>query len=119
LWNRYTLTCLPTDHQAFCEARNTLRSYTRQLKHNFELGICNDTGSNHKRFWQYVNSRLDTKSTINDLIDESNECVSEDVGKAELLNNYFAVFLLVKTLILYLHLVHLALFLLLAPLIFL
>ena len=45
---------------------------------------------NPKRFWQYVNSGLNTKSTINDLIDESNECVSEDVDKAELLiNNYF------------------------------
>ena len=77
------------DHQAFCAARNTLRSYTRQLRHEFELGICNDTGSNPKRFWQYVNSRLNTKSTINDLVGESNECVSDDIDKAELLNNYF------------------------------
>jgi len=45
LWNHYVLTSLPADHQAFCEARNTLH---RQLRHNFE---CNDTGSNP---WQYT-----------------------------------------------------------------
>ena len=32
---------------------------------------------------------MDTKSTINDLVGESNECVSDDIDKAELLNNCF------------------------------
>jgi len=78
LWNHYTSTHLPSDHQAFCEARNNLCSYTRQMRYNFELGICNDTKSNPKRFWQYVKSVLNTNFTVDDLHDESDECVSED-----------------------------------------
>ena len=42
LWKRYTRTRLPSDYEAFCTARNELRSYTRLLRHNFELGITND-----------------------------------------------------------------------------
>jgi len=89
LWKRYTLTRLPSDHKAFCDARNVLRSYTRQLRHDFELGICNDMKSNPKRFWHYVKSRLNTKDTVNELVDDNNVCVSEDADKAQLLNNYF------------------------------
>ena len=89
LWSRYTSTRLPADHQAFCDARNKLRSYTRQLRYNFELGICNDMKLNPKKFWKYVKSRLNTKFTINDLLDDSNVCISEEADKAELFNNYF------------------------------
>ena len=67
LYNRYTLTHLPADHKAFYAARNVLRTYTKQLRHDFELGICNDMKSNPKRFWHYVKSRLNTKLTINEL----------------------------------------------------
>ena len=89
LWKRYTRTRLPSDHKAFCTARNELRSYTRLLRHNFELGITNDIKLNPKKFWQYVKSRLNTSVTINDIRNDNNDLVTNDYDKAELFNSYF------------------------------
>ena len=92
LWKRYTRTRLPSDHEAFCAARNELRSYTRLLRHNFELGITNDIKLNPKKFWQYVKSRLNTSVTIDDIRNDNNDLVTNDYDKAELFNSYFCVF---------------------------
>ena len=66
-----------------------LRSYTRLLRHNFELGITNDIKLNPKKFWQYVKSRLNTSVTINDIRNDNNDLVANDYDKAELFNSYF------------------------------
>ena len=71
-----TRTRLPSDHEAFCTARNELRSYTRLLRHNFELGITNDIKLNPKKFWQYVKSRLNTSVTIDDIRNDNNDLVT-------------------------------------------
>ena len=70
-------------------ARNELRSYTRLLQHNFELGITNDIKLNPNKFWQYVKSRLNTSVTINDIRNDNNDFVTNDYDKAELFNSYF------------------------------
>ena len=78
-----------------------MRSYTRLLRHNFELGITNDIKLNPKKFWQYVKSRLNTSVTIDDIRNDNNDLVTNDYDKAELLIAIFVVFLLMKILTLY------------------
>ena len=89
LWKRYTRARVPSDYQAFCTARNELRSYTRLLRHNFELDITNDIKLIPKKFWQYIKSRLNTSVTINDIRNDNNDLVTNDYDKAELFNSYF------------------------------
>jgi len=45
----------------------------------------------------YVNSRLQTRSTIDDLLSPDGHSVHTDIEKAELFNQFFHLFLLRKT----------------------
>ena len=48
-----------------------------------------DIKNNPKAFWQYNNSRLNTKAVIGDLVDQSGTPQSPDSAKADILNAYF------------------------------
>ena len=46
--------------------------------------------ANMDTFWKYINSKLTYKSPLPCLLDSNNSIVSDDMGKANLLNKYFS-----------------------------
>ena len=77
------------DHQRYANVRNQLRALTRSLRANLEQDIAARVKSNPKCFWNYVNSKLKTRSTLNVLKRSDGSPVIDDVAKADLLNEYF------------------------------
>ena len=45
---------------------------------------------NSKPFWKYINSKTKSRGKIVELVNSEGESVTDDYGKAQLLNNYFA-----------------------------
>ena len=96
LWKRYMSSRSPSDWNAFRDARNSLRSYTRKLREDFEDDLTNGIKSNPKRFWQYIKSRLHTRSSIGDICNTNGDPVSDTQGNLIYLMTIFAVFLLMN-----------------------
>ena len=97
LWNKYKLNNTQQDYDLYCVARNELRNLTRSLCQSYENKIASNRKTNVKQFWKYVNSRLKTRPTINALRRNDNSITSSDQEKCELFNNFFQVFLLMRT----------------------
>ena len=66
---------------------------TRQTIKNHEINIARSVKVNPKKFWNYVQSKSKTKSTIPDLYkDETKEQVTEsDKEKANVLADFFYI----------------------------
>ena len=79
-----------TDRAAYKVARNKVTSGTRADRLAFERNICKEIKNNNKIFWRYVNSSRLTRAAIPDLEDKDGVKVSDDKGKAELLNHQFS-----------------------------
>ncbi|XP_052786222.1 uncharacterized protein LOC128221661 [Mya arenaria] len=88
-WKRFTDTEDPHDYQKYCTARNKLRSYTRELRKNFEEELARDVKVNPKAFWKYASSKLTVKSGVSDLKDSEGNLHGDDSSKAEILNEFF------------------------------
>ena len=89
LWKCYMSSRSPSDWNAFWDARNSLRSYTRRLREDLEDDLTNGIKTNPKRFWQYIKSRLHTRSSIGDIYNTNGDPVSDTQEKSDLLNDYF------------------------------
>ena len=85
LWNRYMATKSPSTYHSYCQARNTLRSLTRNLRYSHEKNLVSNFNSNTKHFWKYVNSRLRSRP----LKKSDNSIVYSDGEKSKLLNEFF------------------------------
>ena len=90
LWRIYSHSQDMLDYCRFTQCRNQLRALTRRLRRDFEENLARKLKSNPKAFWRYSNTRLRTKARLDDLTDESGLTVSDDTGKAELLNAFFS-----------------------------
>ena len=90
LWRRFASSQDGGDHARFVRARNDLRTLTRKLRRNFEMQLTDKLRTNVKPFWQYVNSRLKTKSGIGDLKRSDGSTASTDQEKAEVLSEFFS-----------------------------
>ena len=90
LWRIYSHSEDMLDYARYTRCRNQLRSLTRRLRREFEANLARNIKANPKAFWRYSNTRLKTKSKLDDLTDESGSTVSDDSGKARLLNTFFS-----------------------------
>ena len=90
LWNKYIRSSDPLDYAQYCTCRNKLRKLTRKLRTEFEQRISRELKTNPKVFWKYTNSRLKTKSGIEDLKDGRGHLCTDDLGKATMLNSFFS-----------------------------
>ena len=90
LWKRYVRSQDEADYARFTRARNHLRSLTRSLRRNFEKELANNIKTNVKPFWRYVNTRVKTKTGIEDLKKPDGSIASSDREKANLLSDFFA-----------------------------
>ena len=89
LWQQYARSRDVIDYARFKRVRNDLRQTSRKLRQQFEEGLVRDLGKNPKPFWRYANSRLKTKSRVEDLKDADGVVVSDCQEKATLLNRFF------------------------------
>ncbi|PKU35024.1 hypothetical protein llap_14673 [Limosa lapponica baueri] len=75
------------------EYRGTVRvarNQIRQAKAQTELNLARDIKDNKKKFYRYVRDKGKTREHVGPLQKETGDLVTQDVEKAELLNNLFA-----------------------------
>ena len=89
LWRVYTRSHDIADYSRYTKCRNQLRALTRRLRSDLEHSLAKNIKHNPKAFWRYTNTRLRTKAKLDDLVDASGSTVSDDAGKACLLNSFF------------------------------
>ena len=90
LWKKYTETQEYIDFVRFTRQRNELRSLTRKLQQEFEKKLAQEVKGNPKAFWKYAQSRLKTKTRIDDLEREDGSRATTGVEKAEEFNTFFS-----------------------------
>ncbi|CAM2112063.1 unnamed protein product [Caretta caretta] len=66
------------------------RSEIRKAKSHLELQLARDVKSNKKGFFRYVSNKKKVKESVGPLLNEGGNLVTEDVGKANVLNAFFA-----------------------------
>ena len=72
------------------KAKREIKVIIRNERKNEELKLSRDSKVNPKKFFSYVNSRKPIKTTINEITDKNGELISNDKGKATILNDYFS-----------------------------
>ena len=90
LWHKYVRSRDALDHARFVRARNELRGLTRRLRKEFEAGLARGMKNDTKPFWRYTNSRLKTKSRVEDLVRPDGSTASTDQEKAQTLADFFS-----------------------------
>jgi len=98
-WKKFASSCSPLDLSNLKKVRNELRKLTRDLRKDFEKHLVSNVGTKSKAFWQYINSRIKTRPSI-DTIDElccpDGSITSSHPEIAKLFMIIFLVFLLMK-----------------------
>lgn len=90
LWRSYTLSGDNATYASYVRCRNDLRKLTRSLRKTFEQRLAADLKTNNKAFWRYANTRLKTKSRIEDLKHEDGSMAVTSTEKANMLNQFFS-----------------------------
>ena len=93
LWQRYRESNYNDDekYRHYCRVRNKVRKATRYQQRCQEKEIADNTKSNPKKFWQYINRRTKTSTGIADLENiTTNRLTSNDKEKAEVLATFFS-----------------------------
>ena len=75
------------------EARKEIKA----AKMGYEKRLSENIKTNSKAFWKYVQSKTKTRESVDNLIDDRGEIVTECIKKATILNEFFTVSLLKKT----------------------
>ena len=89
-WHNYIRSQDIVDHARFTRCRNQLRGMTRRLRKEFERDLVSKIKEDPKQFWRYSNSRLKTKSRIEDLHDERGNVACDDADTVMVLNRFFS-----------------------------
>lgn len=90
LWRTYVRSRDTLDHARFVRARNDLRWLTRRLRKEFEASLVRGMKNDTKPFWRYTNTRLKTKSQVEDLVRPDGSTASTDAEKAQMLADFFS-----------------------------
>ena len=90
LWNKYLQTGEERYKVEYNKLRNQVRRITRQTIKNHEKNIASSVKVNPKMFWNYVQSKSKTKSTIPDLYKEKTkkQVTESDKEKANVLADF-------------------------------
>ena len=89
LWKKFTFTGHSSDLSEFKKVRNEFRKLTRNLRKDYEKHLAPDIKNKPKAVWHYVNSRIKTRPTNDELHRPDNTTTSCDAEMAELFNSYF------------------------------
>ncbi|GAB0205865.1 mitochondrial enolase superfamily member 1 [Grus japonensis] len=78
---------------AWGEYRETVRAareQVRKAKALIEISLARDVKDNKKRFYRYVSNKRRTRENVGPLQNETGDLVTQDMEKAEVLNDFFA-----------------------------
>ena len=89
-WIRYLNTNSGEHYQDYIRARNESNHESRICSKDFERTLAAETKTNNKGFWKYVNWRRKTRTKIADLRTTSGAFTSDDLDKADILNQQYA-----------------------------
>ena len=82
LWKRYTRSQSTADHVAYTQARNALRTLTRNLRKQFERQIANNVKENPKAFWNYARNRMKTRPALGNIEGIDGKLYTSDIDKS-------------------------------------
>lgn len=88
-YQRYLETREGKDYLAYARARNQAKGACRKAVKEHEQAIAKEVKKNPKAFYAYARSKMKTKEGVSDLVDDKGQKVSDDKGKADILNNFF------------------------------
>ena len=89
-WKRFTFSHSYVDYENYCKLRNSASKAVRFAKKRYQRGIAESVKISPKTFWSHVKEETKSKSNIGDIKDKHGNIKTEDVDKAELLNDFFA-----------------------------
>ena len=74
----------------YSKIRNKLRKWTRVIRRKFEANLIKNVKCKPKMLWKYINSRLKTRTRVEDLLREDGLYARTASEKAEELHKFFA-----------------------------
>ncbi|KFV04324.1 hypothetical protein N340_00281, partial [Tauraco erythrolophus] len=75
---------------AWGEYREAARDQVRKAKTLIELNLARDIKGNKKSFYRYIGDERRTRENVSPLWNETGDLVTQDMEKAEILNDFFA-----------------------------
>ena len=88
-WNKYKKRPTPETWASYANHRNILTHHIESSKSDYDNKIASEIKDNPKQFWKYVNRKTKSKGKISSLINSEGDLVTDDAGKAEILNKQF------------------------------
>ncbi|GAB0204961.1 mitochondrial enolase superfamily member 1 [Grus japonensis] len=76
--------------EEYRETVRAARDQVRKVKALIELNLARDVKDNKKSFYRYVSDKRRTRENVSPLQNETGDLVTQDMEKAEVLNNFFA-----------------------------
>ena len=89
-WKRFTFSHSYRDYQTFCKLRNSATKAIRYSKQKYQKGVAESSKTNPKSFWSFVKGETKSKSNIGDLKGNDGNIVTDNIDKANVLNDFFA-----------------------------
>ena len=89
-WKSYKYSKSVLAHAKYIKDRNECTNAVRSAKMSFERKIALESKSKVKSFWNYINSKLKTRSGIDTLERSDGTLASSEADKVEVLNKFFA-----------------------------
>ena len=76
-------------YHEYIQIRNQVSKDIKKAKYNYEANIACKCKENPKVFWNHVNSKRKCREALSAL-EHKGEVITDDAGKAEVLNNFFS-----------------------------
>ena len=89
-WKKNSKDPTPQNWSNYTHFRNKLAHSIERKKEEHENKLAADIKVNPKNFWKYVSSKTKSKGKIVELSDPQGTTTTDDLEKAEILNNHFA-----------------------------
>ncbi|PKU27671.1 hypothetical protein llap_22025 [Limosa lapponica baueri] len=77
--------------EEYREIVQAARDQVRKAKAEIELNLARDIEGNKKNFYRYVSDKRKTRENVGPLRKETGNLVTQDMDKAEVLNDFFAL----------------------------
>ena len=88
-WNKYLHTKSRRHYIDYCVKCNRASRAIIHAKKKYKCSIGENIKENPKTFWSYVRTKTKSRTGIEDLKNKDGEIVSDDAGKANVLNDFF------------------------------
>lgn len=89
-YQNYLATREGRDYLEYVKNRNEAKQELRKAVRNFEKEISKKAKKDPKAFYKYVNSQLKTRNGISELLKDDGTTATNDLEKAETLNEFFS-----------------------------